>query len=157
MHFNSALILSVLAALTFAAPVKRQNTGTVEQTEGAGGGIGEITGGTIEGTLGPNNVKAADAIADTAGVAQYPNGDGSADQHALPQELATSVIGSDGIATEALPDSQLQGDAVDTNNAIDETGTDSDQIANNLVGVPCENTSPQDVGCPAGVTEANDG
>jgi hypothetical protein len=153
MHFRSALVLSLLAALVLAAPVKRQNTATVGQTEGAGGGIGEVTGPAVDGVLGPNNVKAADQIADTLGVAQYPNGDGEDDKNALPQQLATSAIGSDGIVTDTLPDSQLQGDAEDTNNAVDEIGTSTDQIANNVLGVPCENTSPQDVGCPAGVED----
>jgi hypothetical protein len=151
MYVKTILIVSLFATLSFSAPVtRRQNTAVVGSTEGAGGGIGEVTGAADNAILGPNNIKAADQIADTAGVAQYPNGDGGDDSHALPQNLLTNTIGAEGLVTEALPAPQLQNDAVATNDALDEIGTSTDQIANNLVGVPCENTSPQSVGCPAG-------
>ncbi|KAK4702942.1 hypothetical protein P7C70_g3279, partial [Phenoliferia sp. Uapishka_3] len=120
-------------------------------------GPGQITGPIVDGVLGTDNVKSADQIADTLGVANYGDPDNKEDSNALPQQVASALIGDNGIITDlvsraenaerGLGCEQCGELLVGIDADLDQVGDSADNIANNLLGVCDEKTTPSDVNC----------
>ncbi len=153
MRLTSAALLSLLAALTLAAPIPSPYQ--------AGDGPAAITAPLVDTLVGSDNVNSIDAIADVLGVAQYDSGDNPEDQDALPQHSLDNFIGQDGALTATVKGLPVRrgvfGDAlakelVDINGDVDLVLAENDKIANNLLGVCDENTTSPEALCD-GVTK----
>ncbi|KAE9985346.1 hypothetical protein EG328_007599 [Venturia inaequalis] len=145
--FIASYALMVIAAVN-AAPVASPQTGL--GTAVAGLGVGEITGPVVNTAVGgQDNVQTTDATADTLGVAQT-GGDQAEDSNAIPQEALDSLIGRkakrQGVVTDAVP-APVAAPLEGANELADGLLGDSDQIANNVLGVCGENTTPSSVNC----------
>ncbi|KAL8280801.1 hypothetical protein RQP46_006805 [Phenoliferia psychrophenolica] len=114
-------------------------------------GIGELTGPIVDGVIGTSNVKDADAIADTLGVANYGSSDNAEDKNALPQQALEALAGNNGILTDVvgrgLGCEQCADLLEGVNSDVDQVGDSLDDIANNILGVCDERTTPSDVKC----------